>query len=754
MIFRKWLPWGFIIQKVARRYGFFDPVTLLARLRRFGHPSEVQEPIELLRAGVLFHARGLVNTRAIQYNLDWVWPFWVVKQFTPKDASFIPRGFSFSHINLTHRNWTAVGIPGLDLYPIVDPRGLVTPHWDGWSMDVWLISGEGEGLFPSREDQASQSLSLSPALKVETFLENRGFGLKTSAHVSMEKGNRPTLVLEARGEIQGNDGWMIISIRPYNPEGIRFIDHIHYRREENRLRINHEQDLYFESVPDKVIFSNYACGDVAHHLESRQSQNEVECPIGMATAAAFFPARIGNENRVRMKIPLTSNPDSKNFPAINQARLQPALEKNSAKLKIPDSKFCSLYDSAVQTLLLLTGPEVYPGPYTYKRFWFRDACFLLNTLLELGLPDKCRRLMEKFPNRQKQSGYFQSQEGEWDSNGQVLWLAGRYRHLTGKEFDLKLVSSLIKGARWIINKQRNKGDKKKHDGLLPAGFSAEHLGPNDYYYWDNFWAIAGLNAASGLAASIQDKNLQQTFSDHAALLENRVFASIMGSPGQIRYNAIPASCYRRMDAGAVGSLVADYPLQITQPGDPLIMNTVSFLMDHCFYGDGFFQDMIHSGINAYLTLDIAQTLLRNNDKRYRSLIRNIADLASPTGQWPEAIHPLTGGGCMGDGQHAWASAEWIMMMKSLFIREEGERLILGSGIFPEWLEHDGILEFGPTLIPAGGTLCLRLVKTGDDLVMELNWNRVGSPIRCIAMVPGYKPEKMDTNVARSTLTPV
>ena len=95
---KKWLPWKFIIKRAARAYGFLDPGTLLARLRRFGHPSEVQEPIELIRAGVIFHARGLINTRAIQYNLDWIWPFWIVKQFKPNDISFIPRGFAFSHV--------------------------------------------------------------------------------------------------------------------------------------------------------------------------------------------------------------------------------------------------------------------------------------------------------------------------------------------------------------------------------------------------------------------------------------------------------------------------------------------------------------------------------------------------------------------------------------------------------------------------------------------------------------------------------
>jgi hypothetical protein len=104
---------------------------LLARLRQFAQPSEVQDPIELLRAGILFHSRGLINTKVIQYNLDWNWPFWVVKQFDPQEPSFIPRGFSFSHVNITHRNWTALGHPSLSFYPIVDPRGLTTPLLDG-----------------------------------------------------------------------------------------------------------------------------------------------------------------------------------------------------------------------------------------------------------------------------------------------------------------------------------------------------------------------------------------------------------------------------------------------------------------------------------------------------------------------------------------------------------------------------------------------------------------------------------------------
>src|SRR6056297_238476 len=180
-----WIPWRFITKRAARAYGVIDPVTFLARLRRFSQPSEVQEPIELLRAGILFHARGLINTKAIQHNLDWVWPYWVERQFNPSDHSFIPRAFSFSHVNLTHRNWTAVGQPELPVYPIVDPRGLVTPLYDGWSLDFWFMTEDREFLLPSRLDTVEQQLQFSPNLCVITRARDREICLTSEVWLTM-----------------------------------------------------------------------------------------------------------------------------------------------------------------------------------------------------------------------------------------------------------------------------------------------------------------------------------------------------------------------------------------------------------------------------------------------------------------------------------------------------------------------------------------------------------------------------------------
>src|SRR5437868_11800456 len=179
----KWLPWRYLLSRLARSRGFIDPVALLARLHRFAQPSEVAEPIELLRAGVLFHARGLINTRTIQHTLDWVWPFWIERQFDPRDVAFVPRAFSITHVNLTHRNWTAVGQPDCDSLPIVDPRGLLTPLFDGWSLDAWVIPAHGIRLLPSRALEAEQRLAGEDGPAVTTRVRQDGSELHSVADV-------------------------------------------------------------------------------------------------------------------------------------------------------------------------------------------------------------------------------------------------------------------------------------------------------------------------------------------------------------------------------------------------------------------------------------------------------------------------------------------------------------------------------------------------------------------------------------------
>jgi hypothetical protein len=202
---------------------------------------------------------------------------------------------------------------------------------------------------------------------------------------------------------------------------------------------------------------------------------------------------------------------------------------------------------------------------------------------------------------------------------------------------------------------------------------------------------------------------------------------------------MPASPYRRLDAGAIGSLAFGYPLQLCAPDDPRLLDCVEFLLRRCFVSGAFYQDMIHSGLNAYLTLHVAQVLLRAGDLRHLDLMDAVAALATPTGQWPEAVHPRTGGGCMGDGHHVWAAAEWALMIRNCFVREEGQGLVLCGGIPARWLDQDLPIRFGPAPTSFGAVSVNITPRPGESPRVEWQGDWHGAAPAAQVRLPGFAP---------------
>ncbi len=697
----RWLPWKYFARRLARRHGFPDPIELLSRVDRLAQPSEVMAPGQLLRAGAAFHARGLMNSRVIQTNLDWVWPYWVQRQFDPRDNSFMPRGFAVSHVNLTHRNWTALGLPDCDAFPIVDPRGLLTPEFDGWSVDAAVLADDGTALFMPLQGDVDQRMETDgDRLSVRTLAEQDDLSLEVVAWVEEGDDGQPVcrMTCSARAD---RPAWLAVSLRPFNPEGVSPVNEIALDEAGKVWTVDGKPKVRFGRALERHAVSTYEDGDVLPDVLRRPGRRSVKCRAGLATAAALW--RVESEHaetagtQAGVRVPLTEKgPSGKLLTRGKCVSWRSGLE-GACRMRVPDEEYQYVYDAAVRSLVLHSPASVYPGPYTYRRFWVRDAAFILNALLGANLIDRVERALDRFKRCQRVNGYFHSQDGEWDANGAALWTFGRFADLTGREPKPEWRKMVEKGARWIRRKRQDTRGGGPHEGLLPAGFSAEHFGNNDYYYWDDLWAVAGLRAAARMIGGSDAEQFAAEANDLMAAVER----SITQSPGFLATGGVPASPYRRMDSAAVGGLIAGYPLQLWPPEDARLAGTAEFLMRNCRYWGALFHEVIHSGMNAYLTLHLAQVLLRAGDERCHDLIASICELASPTGQWPEAVHPRTAGGCMGDGQHVWASAEWFMMMRNLFVREEGDGLILASGIPREWLAEDEEMEFGPTPTPWG-----------------------------------------------------
>jgi hypothetical protein len=90
---------------------------------------------------------------------------------------------------------------------------------------------------------------------------------------------------------------------------------------------------------------------------------------------------------------------------------------------------------------------------------------------------------------------------------------------------------------------------------------------------------------------------------------------------------------------------------------------------------------------------------------------------------------------MGDGQHIWAAAEWALMVRNCFVREEPGVLVLAAGLRPEWWRTNGA-SFGPTLTPFGPvTLSVFPNGSGACVAIEGQWRGPGPRLQ--VRLPGH-----------------
>jgi hypothetical protein len=599
---------------------------------------------------------------------------------------------------------------------------LVTPFFDGWSVDAWIVD-EHRVFVPSRLANVSQKLDMKRGFAVLSTAQSDDFVLDSRTEVQTDGEGSPVCTITFNAQAV-NKAWLMICVRPYNPEGMSFIKDVESLADGKGWKVNKKEILQLDKKPQRYVFANYASGDLWEKNRRGAAGDvarSISCLTGMATSAALYVLEPGRREEVTVKVPLSQEGPFKGWPEQMQ---------KLCVLKVPDKKCEFLFNAAIKTIILHSPGDIYPGPFTYKRFWFRDAAFILRAMMAVGLSGNIEKIIDRFAGRQTPTGYFMSQEGEWDSNGQAIWAMKRY--IDTEQVDIKhgWLTSIYRAAGWIKRKRHFSDSDPLHSGLLPAGFSAEHFGPSDFYYWDDFWAVAGLRDAS-LLAQMRDTRLSKDFEQEADNLLTAIEHSIASVQDRLHHPGIPASPSRRMDAGAVGCLAASYPLQIYPEKDERILQTAKFLMDKHFLQGTFYHEISHSGINIYLSLHIAQVLMRAGNPKFFHIVQSVAELATPTGQWPEAIHPGTRGGCMGDGQHVWASAEWVMMMRNMFVREEEAKgmLILCSGIPPEWLKLNETLFLGPTQTLYGEiSVTVKVMEEYIHIRWQARWHHDPPPI--------------------------
>jgi len=729
-----------------------------------GAATMLPYPAELIPIGARLVLRGWLNHKFFPSHRDWILPYWAEQQFDPRARAFIPTGFDLYTINYTHRDWTMIGNLGRAREAIVDPRGLVTPWFDGWSLDVWL-KVDGKLFAPSRLADAEVEQSLHEHLPIVVTKYRAGEAqveLETFAAESNEREWVVENIAVTNASSAARRVTVYLAFRPFNPEGVSLINKIettaaslrrHPERSETQSKGRHwdAAGILINSAlaaiippPDAFAASTLDRGDIAHSLQSQDRAAHATDKSGLATAVAAYHLDLGSHERktISALLPMTREEIQEDDPSpLTNYQLSSSADlrlqtistwhdklSRGMRVQLPDEKLSNAFEANKAYLLLFhDGDTITPGPFTYHQFWMRDAAYLLNALDKLGYHGETRAVIEKFPKRIQKDGYVRSTEGEWDSNGAAIWTMLEHARLSGNnELLMTNYWSLLRMASWINSKRRQTTDDRRqtnmslrakrsnlsnreleiassqqtllamtrttHHGLLPPGPSAEHLGPADYFYWDGFWGLAGLREAARAAEILGETQdaikLRANYESFRADIE----ASLAITASRLGRQAMPASPYRQLDAGAIGSLVAAYPLRLFDPNDPRVVDTIAALKENGWMEDAYFNHVGHAALGTYLSLHVAQCLLMQRNPDAWKIINWVLHHASPTFTWAEGIHPGTRNGGMGDGHHGWAAADFVLAVRNALLLEEENHLVITPIMPQDWVAENNIIK--------------------------------------------------------------
>lgn len=674
-------------------------------------------PTEFAPLGAYMWSGFALTPFAQQQMEGWVWPYWLVKQCTPGSPSFVPHGHGFLAPNMTHRNWTGIGLCGYPFEGMVDPAGLVTPWPFGPSVDVWVMKGD-DLYYPSILEEVEQSLVDGLPL-LSTKWRAPGVECELSTFVAPLE-TLPLVLSTARVTNKGRkdaDMSIILSVRPYNPESISAVNHLAYSPGERLFKTDGNVLVYLPEPPAEVLLCDYERGDVALLLRDKGRARppsgtlEVEEPVGLATGAAIYPFHLGASESagVVFSCPLQEGvrpPFSRLLPSGGAADVAATSfadqrEKwggtlaEGMRVTVPQSEYQEAFDRNKMTLLLLyDGQSITPGTCTYHMMWFRDAAYLVPALERAGHTDKALAILMTYPDRQTPEGFFRSHNGEWDSNGQAIWtLVNHYRMTGNKKFLRTVYPSISRGARWLDEKRvfdLPASDPRR--GLLPAGISAEHFGINGVYYWDDLWAVGGLQAGAFAAREMgyeEDARYMERLSGEFMSAMEASWEYVRNRLGR---EVMPISPHRDVDAASIGALVSVYPLHILDPRSDMMRNTVKDIVEKCFYKDTHYHGIMHCGLNPYLSMHVAQYYLELRDPYALTIFESMHSMATSTFTYPEAINPLSGGGAFGDGHDGWSAGDIFNFVRNLFVLEEGEKLSLLALSREGWFEPGKYLE--------------------------------------------------------------
>ncbi|MEY5012741.1 MAG: hypothetical protein RLZ22_695 [Verrucomicrobiota bacterium] len=661
-------------------------------------------------------------------------------------AEDFPRGWFPRYWHREQSYWTVIGTPEGGRRALINEEGLIETDEGAFSIEPFIVSEEG--LLTWADVSTSIALPDGGEPMPSVMWHAKGLSLEILPWL---RGNGRSMELCVNYRLQCDGAQegikLILALRPYQvtPPWQAF-RHMGGRTTLQKIECDARgiladgKAISFFPHASNVGAATFDEGGVLTDLAQGKAPQtaSVNDEYGLASAAIEWMLAPGETKlEVEICVPYFESTSAAPNHSWDDALSEWQKVLGGVEWHVPDAAkdaIATLRSACAQIMINRDGAALQPGARRYTRSWIRDGVIMGATLAKCGLAEPFKRFMEWYAPFQRDDGFVfcvVDRDGadplvEHDSHGQFIWGMREAHRATGDFafveacFDrvARAADHLIALRRQRMSEHYRNGELAACFGLLPESASHEgYLAHPVHSYWDDFWAVRGLQAAAELAKKISRDEQARLWKKEADEFLQDLIRSIESVIATRNLNYIPGSVeWADFDPTATANAVAQLDFADALPQGPLQKTFETYLT-----GFRRRQDPKYPWTNysAY-EIRIIGALVRLGKRAEANELLDffLADRRPREwNQWPEiSWRDPRSPGHLGDLPHTWIAAEYVIALISMIAseRESDDSLMLAAGMPCSWISGDGFEVRG--LLTRYGKIDFRIAQSDHDTI--------------------------------------
>lgn len=642
-------------------------------------------------------------------------------------AQRLPDGLFPGWLRREQTFWTVTGLPGSFNESLLDEYGKVESGLRNFSVTPALLINEK--LITAKNFNLKQTLANNWAPIPSVQWKNEQLTLDITANTIEPDTTLVLYKLKNTGKTT-LDLSLLFAVRPLpiNPPwqhgGFTPIKKMQWSDQDAALSVSDNKAMNLYPKPAFVSLHSQTQDaeaiDITEQLVSQTaSSDSISSEEGLVCAGMRYDYSI-KPGQSKTVLALYPNTDTSKItiPKDPESFFREEMQKSLAswsklicnwEIDLPNQKLVNLIRSNLAYLCInADGPATQPGSRNYNSSWIRDGSISATAMIRFGLLSQGNDYLNWFTGLIKDDGFIpflvETKTGEmtwfarsWhehDSFGQYVFLVRQAAELTGDDEITKKCWPKVKAAmkhmeHLIAQRLTDQYKGTEYEGILPESNSHEGYFPAKHSYWDDFFAIRGIQDAQALAIQLGHTEDAEWLAKFEKNFRTSLLASIEKVRKRDSLTTLPA-CAELGDfdptSTSIAIMAADE--RDTLPQDAL-RNTY----------DRYVKESKHraaqpfgtrSTYTPYEVRNISALIRMGRPEDAIMLVEYfLEDAVRPSGwnHMAEVVHgdPRTPS-YIGDMPHTWVGAGLINAIRDMLVYEERDTLFLAAAIPDQWLD--------------------------------------------------------------------